>query len=264
MNETLLKPQIELIEELIYNSLNNDNQILSEILDFLKAPSKRIRSKIALLYILAQNKEVTKDIMSLLAAGELIHNASLFHDDVIDNSSVRRGNTTLAKKYSDKVSLIAGDLIISKAIKLIHELADSRITENFLNCTEIMCNAEINQYLSKGTILNINKYLEICRGKTASLFEAILKSAAILTGSDDSEAGHFAQNFGIIFQIRNDLEPNSAKQDKFNNLHTINDILSVEKTTSLIDNYKEEMRSIIKDFPQNVYKEELEDIVENL
>ena len=121
-----------------------------------------------------------------------------------------------------------------------------------------MSEAEILQYSLRGKIPTEQEYLKIVKGKTAELFTATLEGSAILSNLDKNKAKKFAENFGILFQLKNDLEKNSAKADKKNKIYTLKDILGIAKTQALMDNYLEEIRSKIEDLPQNNYSRGLE------
>ena len=254
--------ELSSVEELLYKSLGNiDNSISEEINAFLKSPSKRIRSILTLLYFMAQGALPSRDFYMVLASGELFHNASLLHDDVIDDAKIRRNSTTISEKFSSKISILAGDLLISRAIKLLSELNNTEIIRLFLKCAEDMSNAEIQQFLSRGKNVDFDLYKNICKGKTGALFGTILESAAIVSGIDCTNAREFGEKFGIIFQIKNDIQTESRTNDVKNGIRTAEDIIGIEKTCSLIDNYKEEIRSKISDFPNNKYKKGLEDLI---
>ena len=151
-----------------------------ELINFLSNGSKRIRSSLAILYLKALNCETDDKIYNLLAAGELIHNASLLHDDVLDDADTRRGEITISKKFSPKLSILAGDYLLISAMEKLSEL-EPKIIEIFKNCAKKMTEAEIIQYNYRGRKPDIDEYLNICRGKTASLFSAILESCAIIS-----------------------------------------------------------------------------------
>ena len=121
--------------------------------------------------------------------------------------------------------------------------------------------AEIKQEFSKETIPTDKEYLEICNGKTAQLFSAILQAVAEVCNLDVQHARIFGEKFGIYFQVKNDLNKDSAIADKKNGIKTAIDVLGIEKTNDLLDNYKEEMKELIKVFPDNIYKRKLEDLV---
>ena len=229
--------------------------------EFLDEPSKRIRSRLAILYLKSANKEINDVICNILASGELIHNASLLHDDVIDDAESRRGKTSVAKTISPKISILAGDYLTSLAISKILKLNNQKILDIFQNCTTRMCEAEFKQYFMRGQIPSIEDYIDISKGKTGALFAAILKSCAIIAGMDISGAQKLGETYGLYFQIKNDLDEKSVMEDKQNEIYTVNSVLGIEKTLSLLDNLKEEMRNLLGVFPESSYRQELEGLL---
>ena len=261
---SLIEDDINKIEKNLQNLFLTDNDILKDLENFILKKSKRIRSLVTLLYLKINNANINNSVITLLSAGELIHNASLLHDDVIDDADLRRGITTIAKKYSSKISILSGDYLLSYAVKFITELDNKTIFDIFTNTTKKMSEAEIQQYLLRFKDINLEEYLEIIYGKTASLFEAILKSSAILTGLNSEKAGVFGKQFGFLFQINNDLLKDSIDNDKKNGTKTIANILGIEKTNVFKDNYRKEMRAILEEFSDSKYKQALEEIINSL
>lgn len=257
----LVNNDINTIENNICNLINSNNDIIKDIEKFINGPSKRVRSIICLLYLKANNININKPIIKILSAGELIHNASLLHDDVIDNSDIRRGEIAFHKKYDPKTSVLSGDYLLSIAVKELLELKNDDIIQIFLNATTNMSIAELLQYTERHKNTSIEHYLKIIEGKTASLFEAILKSTALLSNIDTLLAAKFGKLFGLLFQINNDSQNDSIINDKKNGIKTIIDIVGIEKTESLKDNYKEEMRKIVRSLPNKKYSDGLEDLV---
>lgn len=259
----IIKNELNILKaELLSNfkdPLNNNG-----LRNFILSGSKYIRSTLAILYLKSQNIEIKEDTYKILCSGELIHNASLLHDDVLDNAKTRRGFPTIGEQYSAKIAILAGDYLLSYAIEKLLTIKNFCILENFQSCTKKMSKAEIKQNFLIGNLPTENKYIEICKGKTASLFASILESCAILNNLSTKEATHLGEVFGICFQIKNDLNQESAKEDKKNGIFTAKDILGIEKTSNLLDNYKEEMRKLIKNFPDNIYKKGLEDLIQSL
>lgn len=229
---------------------------------FLNSGSKCIRSRLAILYLKSLNKEIMSDIYKILAVGEIIHNASLLHDDVLDEATLRREQITIAEKHSSKLSILGGDYLLAFAMNKILELKNWDIVTIFKSATIMMSQAEIKQLLLRGKIPSKDNYIEICKGKTASLFSAILESVALLSDIDSIQAKRFGELFGIVFQIKNDMEENSSTQDKLNKIYTAVDILGIEKTLDLLDNYRQEMRDMIGEFPSSKSKDELEKLIE--
>ena len=260
----LVEDDIYKIEKKLKNLFLTNNDIFKDLEAFVLSNSKRIRSLVTLLYLKINNTEVNEAVITLLSAGELIHNASLLHDDVIDDADLRRGVTTIAKKYNSKISILSGDYILSNAVKFITELNNRTIFDIFTNTTKKMSEAEIQQYLLRFKEVRLEEYLEIIYGKTASLFEAILKSSAILTGLNSNKAGEFGKQFGLLFQINNDLLENSISSDKKNGTKTITDILGIEKSNIFKDNYRKEMRAILEEFSDSKYKQALEELINSL
>ena len=260
----LISVEFESIEDIISKLLDGNDVVTNKIKGFLHYPSKRIRTILPLLYLKSNCCAITKDILNIIAAGEIFHNASLLHDDVIDDAKFRRENPVIACQLSPKMSIIAGDLLVSKAVKLILNTKRNNITDYFLSCVETMCDAEINQYILRGTQLDFEQYINICKGKTSNLFITSLKSVSEICGLDINIAENFAEIFGIVFQIRNDFEPKSVYEDDNNGIYTIRNIIDIEKINILIDNYKEMMGSIIKGFPDNIYTQGLYTLVNKL
>jgi len=257
----LVTDELEEIEHVLLNIIEKSNPTLADLNDFLNGKSKRIRSIICLLYLKANNISINKNIIILLSSSELIHNASLLHDDVIDNSHTRRNLQTLFDKYGSKMSILMGDYLLSTAVKELLKLNNNQILQFFLQCTKEMSNAEITQYLKRNKNTTIDEYIQIAEGKTAALFSAILKSAAELNGLDIKEAERLGRIFGIIFQINNDLNKESAHNDKLNGVSNITDILGIEKSYVLKDNYKEEIKNIINKIPDNKYRQGIEGLI---
>ena len=127
-----------------------------------------------------------------------------------------------------------------------------------------MSESEINQFFMRGNLPAQEDYIDVCIGKTAELFSTILESCAIILNTDRVLAKKFGELFGICFQIRNDINKESATIDKKNGIYTAIDIYGIEKTNILLDNYKEELVNIVLNFEDNVYTEELKDLIKKL
>ena len=234
-----------------------------DLTSFLTSGSKMIRSNFVILYLKALGYELNEAIIKTIAVGEIIHNASLLHDDILDNAKTRRNNITIGEKFSNKISILAGDYLLTYAIKKMLEIENPQVIELYRRCTEKMIIAEIEQFKLRAKQTSIEQYLEICEGKTAQLFATMLKSCSVLLGFDKKFANDLGLKFGTIFQIKNDLEQLSAEQDKANKIQTAIDILGVEKTKDLLDNYRREIMLLLESIPNNDYKVRLEGLINN-
>ena len=259
----IIKDDLLILKQRLESSFGDPfpNAILKR---FICSGSKYIRSSLAVLYLKSQNIEITEDLLKILVVGEIIHNASLLHDDVLDEAQTRRGETTIAKKFSSKISVLAGDYLLLNAIEKLLELRDFDIIELFKKCTKQMTEAEIKQYFLRDKIPTEQEYIEICNGKTASLFSAILEACSKISNTDIKQAKAFGKIYGICFQIKNDLDKESSEVDKTNGIYTAKEVLGIEKTQNLLDNYNKEMSKEIEKFPQNIYRESLKDLIDLL
>lgn len=258
--DLLIKEELNIIKKKLETSFQ-DPFPSCDLLEFVSNGSKFIRSRLCLLYLKAQGVEITEDVYEILCAGELIHNASLLHDDVIDNADTRRGQKTISKELSSKVSILAGDYLLATSFDKLLLLKNFKIFDLLKETTLNMCKAELEQFFLRGKIPTVDSYIAICKGKTAGLFSALLEISALLSKLNIQNAKDFGEKFGIYFQIKNDLNKESASTDLKNGIYTAIDILGIEKTGILLDNQKKEILNLIKDFPDNIYKKELEDLV---
>lgn len=256
--------ELRLVESNLMGIVTNGNPILDELRSFLLSSSKMIRSKLALLYLKSNNAEINEDVIKLLTAGELIHNASLLHDDIIDSCDKRRGKDTIGKIFSPKVSILCGDLLVSKGVSILQYINNHEISETFIDCINEMCNAEIKQYLLRNLLPSENEYIDICKGKTAELFKSILKSVSILTKLDINDAINLGLNFGMLFQLNNDINPISADNDAKNGIKTMVDICGIEKTMYLIDNYRKKIEKLANVYPNKVYSIKILDLLKGI
>ena len=195
------------------------NQILPILNEFLSQKGKRIRSMLIFLLTKALGKEITDCHYRLALCDELIHNATLIHDDIIDCSLYRRGQKTLNFDYDSKLAVLAGDYLLCEVLKILASFADERIRNIHSNTMSDLIKGELCQYFNRFKILSIEEYIEKSKNKTAKLFEAGVLSSSYLNKCTDKETKSltgFALNFGIAFQIQNDL-------DNFENPQKINE-----------------------------------------
>jgi heptaprenyl diphosphate synthase len=151
--------------------------------------------------------------VKMAAAVEIMHLATLVHDDVIDNAELRRGELTLQKKYGKRTAVICGDYLVCIAMKLAASASEKTDLEDYmkLDIPDYMgrvCLGELNQHNNNGNIdLTAAQYLRIISGKTAALFEASFFAGAALAEKDERRIRKYAKlghNIGMIFQLTDD------------------------------------------------------------
>lgn len=195
--------------ELFNRSLDHEDGLLAQALSHIRQRAgKRMRPMLILL--VAKNFGKITDVTQNAAIGlELLHTASLVHDDVVDESGERRGQASVNALYDNKVSVLVGDYLLSTALLSVSYTHSERIVRYL---------AQLGRTLSDGEILQLSNirnqeiseavYYDIIRGKTAALFEACAAIGAQASGASDEDvaaAAKFGQNLGIIFQIRDDI-----------------------------------------------------------
>jgi geranylgeranyl pyrophosphate synthase len=172
---------------------------------------KRIRPALATLSYNATKGDDgdVKYITPLAIALELIHTATIIHDDIIDKSSMRRGGPTVNVKWGNETALLAGDLIFSKAFGLIGTYENKRVIDTISNACIKLAEGEVLETLHTGNLdMTEEVYLEVIERKTASLFKACTKCGAILGGGSEEEVAalsRYGYLMGIGFQMTDDV-----------------------------------------------------------
>lgn len=176
----------------------NDEKSL-ELLDLL-ATGKMLRSKL-ILKIAGETPEALK----LCAVVEMIHAASLLHDDVIDEADIRRGKPSINALFDNKTSIMFGDILYSKAFTEL-SMMDRKIAYNVANAVTLLSIGEMHDVaLTESFNSDYNKYKEMIYKKTASLIEASAACAAILVGKDEEKYALYGKNLGLAFQMIDDI-----------------------------------------------------------
>ncbi|MGD9624185.1 MAG: polyprenyl synthetase family protein [Arcobacter sp.] len=170
-----------------------------ELLDKL-ATGKMLRSKL-ILKIAGVNEESIK----LCAIVEMIHAASLLHDDVIDEADTRRGQPSVNALYDNKTAIMFGDILYSRAFTEL-SLMDKRVAYTISNAVTLLSIGEMMDVdLTESFNTSYDLYLDMIYKKTASLIEASAKAAAILAGLDENKYALYGKNLGLAFQMVDDI-----------------------------------------------------------
>ncbi len=204
----LIKDELSTVENNLTSKLPTTSSLLKEIVSYIfNAGGKRIRPALSLLIAKATGNLTNKHIV-LCELTELIHTASLIHDDIIDSAKLRRGRETVNNLWNDKISVITGDFLFAEASVRLGELENTEIVKIYAKVLSDLCNGELEQYSSLfNTAISWEQYIRKSTTKTASLFAAACKSAAMLNAQEKdviSQADDFGKNLGIAFQIIDD------------------------------------------------------------
>lgn len=189
---------------------------LTSRIEFLDNASKEIvlsggkRLRPAFTIIAALHGDYNRErVFPAAAAVEILHSATLIHDDIIDNAKTRRGIMTLSEKHNINLALYTGDYLFAKSLRLLVEtgLKPEKL-DVLARAISIICECEVDQYIGKYNIASVKTYLKRIIGKTGILFSASLILGAKAANLSDEEArlfGRFGNSFGAAFQIRDDL-----------------------------------------------------------
>lgn len=174
----------------------------------LASPGKRLRTAITLLAGKLNTYRFDK-LLLLGVAYEMLHLATLIHDDIVDEASTRRGNPTVNALWGDKIAILLGDYYFAKTAGLIADIEDSRIDHLFSDTVATVCEGTILEMMTAGSInLTIDTYYEKIKHKTACLIAACSKGGAIVSGASDQEIellNTYGLHLGIAFQIVDDI-----------------------------------------------------------
>jgi len=212
---TSVEDKLVLVEEKISSKLTSKVELIDKMADYhLKTGGKRLRALLTLGSAkLCGYKKGGRDI-NLAACVELIHAATLMHDDVIDNAEIRRGKKTLNTIWGNQSSILVGDYLLSRCFEMMVEDGNLEVLKLLSSTSSEIAQGEILQLQHKGEIDMLEEtYLKIISSKTASLFAAATKVGAILADRNlkYKEALEFyGKNLGLTFQIADDtLDYNS-------------------------------------------------------
>ncbi|MEN9824665.1 MAG: hypothetical protein RI953_410 [Pseudomonadota bacterium] len=201
--------ELKMLEPLLVEYLLTPNEPTNDVLRHIfAAGGKRVRPGLFLLISRLIHYTGTHR-MPIAAVCEYIHTASLLHDDVIDNSTLRRGKPTANSIWGDETAVLAGDLIYSAACRLMVKTRSLELIDTFAECIRFMSESELFQLelLWKADITQ-EQYERVVRGKTAVLFEASCKTPgflAELTAETCERLGDYGRHLGYVFQIADDI-----------------------------------------------------------
>lgn len=209
--QSTLAPDIRKLNELILSALSSPNELMNRVIaTFLERKGKQIRPMLVLLAgkILGNVNERT---MHGAAAVELLHNASLIHDDVVDDTVTRRGAATINGLWDNHLAVLVGDFFLSSALLQSVHTGNIRIVESISNLGRLLSIGELDEiYNARYADPTENSYFEIIYRKTASLFISCVEIGAIAAGIDSDDPRYealreYARLLGLCFQIRDDI-----------------------------------------------------------
>ena len=217
--KNLLYKKLQKVEKLVEFKLKSEVTLIQKMSNHhLKSGGKRLRALLTLGSAKLSGYELGERDINLAACVELIHSATLLHDDVIDESDLRRGIKTTNSIWGNQSSILVGDYLLSRCFEIMVEDGDLEILKLLSSTSAKIAQGEVLQLQHKGEADMLeDTYIDIINLKTASLFSAATKTGACLAGSNEKEKKaleSYGKNLGLAFQIADDALDYYGK-DKF-------------------------------------------------
>lgn len=211
----LIREDLKLVNELILGRVKNEIPLISDIVTHIIASGgKRIRPALTLICSKLCGNESNRQI-ALAAAVEFIHTATLLHDDVVDESKLRRGIATANEVFGNKASVLVGDFLFSQAFQFMVADGSLQVLKILSDASAIISKGEVMQLMTEGEPeTSIDNYLEVVIAKTAVLFASACELGAVVAGKKEHEKTlrNFGHNIGIAFQLIDDALDYSANE----------------------------------------------------
>lgn len=205
----LIQQDMQEVDQVINLRLTSDVPLVKEVAQYIiSAGGKRLRPALLLLASGALGCQ-SPHRHTLAAVVEFIHTATLLHNDVVDESTLRRGRATANERFGNAASVLVGDFLYSRAFQMMVDVDNMRVMQILSNATNVIAEGEVLQLMNMHDAhLDEAAYLRVIRSKTAKLFEASARLAAVLHGSDaatEDACATYGQALGTAFQVIDDV-----------------------------------------------------------
>jgi octaprenyl-diphosphate synthase len=207
--QPLLRDDLLAVDRVLHKALDSDVALIRQVAAYIiGGGGKKLRPALLLLTARAFDYRGTHH-HTLAAVVEMIHTATLLHDDVVDESELRRGNATANANFGNAASVLVGDFLYSRAFQLLVTVNDMRVLQILSDATNLIAEGEVMQLMSSGDPeVDEQRYLDVIRRKTAKLFEASTRLGAVL-GDAPPAAEHalarYGMHLGTAFQLIDDV-----------------------------------------------------------
>ncbi len=205
----LLAADMAAVDQVIRSRLQSDVVLVNQVGEYIiNSGGKRMRPALVILSARAFAYQGTRH-HELAAVVEFIHTATLLHDDVVDESELRRGRETANALFGNAASVLVGDFLYSRAFQMMVDANDMRIMQTLADATNLIAEGEVLQLLNcNDADVDADNYLRVIHRKTAKLFEAAMRLGAILAAQDkalEEAAARYGMHLGTAFQLVDDV-----------------------------------------------------------
>lgn len=255
------------VNEVIRIRLHSDVPLVNQIAEYIiNAGGKRIRPQLVLLIANAHRYQGSHH-HELAAVVEFIHTATLLHDDVVDESSLRRGRQTANALFGNAASVLVGDFLYSRAFQMMVAVDNIRVMRILADATNVIAEGEVLQLLNMhDPDVTEERYLQVIRSKTAKLFEAAAQLGALVAGASNRDieaAAEYGRSLGTAFQLIDDVLDYSGNATEIGK--NVGDDLREGKATLplifLMQNGTPEQRELVRACIENGDEQHFDDIL---
>lgn len=204
-----LSAELESMNSIILSALHTDNPLMGAVVrQYLQSKGKQIRPLLVLMSA-AMYGEINETTLHAAASLEMLHNASLIHDDVVDNTDMRRGLPTINKDFDNRIAVLVGDFFVSNALAEAIRTSDLRAIASIAELGKELSLGEIDQISNaRDRSFDEERYMNVISKKTASLFMKCVRLGARSAGASEEQVRlteKFAELLGLCFQIKDDI-----------------------------------------------------------
>ncbi len=220
---TLIKGDMERVNHLIQTSLHSEVVLINQISQYIiNSGGKRLRPVLVLLsanaFASAKHSSANEHQITLAAVIEFIHTATLLHDDVVDESELRRGKDTANELWGNAASVLVGDFLYSRAFEMMVGVESMKVMNILSHSTNTIAEGEVLQLLNcNDASTTQERYIEVIHYKTAKLFESAAQLGAVVTAQDETteqSMAKFGMHLGTAFQLIDDVLDYSADSEE--------------------------------------------------
>jgi heptaprenyl diphosphate synthase len=264
----LVSADLARVEAELTGVMQVDNPLLAELLEYsVKGSGKRIRPVFTLLSG-EFNRYNPRKLVPMAAGLELLHSATLVHDDIVDNSPLRRGKPTISKKWGTNAALLLGDYLFAKAGSLVASTGNLRVIRLFAQTLMTISSGELAQInVPFDTKKQRNHYFKWIGAKTACLFSTSTESGAVLSGASEeiiSALRNYGYYFGMTFQVIDDILDFTGKEVELGKPVGSDLLEGVVTLPAILFAEKEEGGDLIRDIVDNHNKSEIYAVIEKI
>ena len=214
----LIRPDMRHVDAVIRDRLHSDVALVKQVAEYIiQGGGKRLRPALVLLTAGAIGYQGNRHY-ELAAIIEFIHTATLLHDDVVDESSMRRGKETANALFGNAASVLVGDFLYSRAFQMMVDVGDMRVMQTVAEATNIVAEGEVLQLMNCHNVdVDEARYLQVIRFKTAKLFEASARLGVIIGGGSAKTercVAEYGMRLGTAFQLTDDALDYSGSEDE--------------------------------------------------